>query len=318
MPNNICRLVFIFLAIVVVITGGYHSILQSDVFLLEKVVVKGNNRISTEEIITASGLQIGMDKIYSLSYDEIEKNFLQKFIYIKHADIKREAPGTLIIEIVERKPVAIIPFHTANENVYGLIDIEGFILEIIDASETTADMIILTDVLKKGEEGNIFIKDQKSGDFCHDIPLLLDDALSSHLSENLEKKALQLAKDTLRCILEEARGQDGEEAKWQDGKMVGIIYPGPAFLPLPLSPLSPLPSSPLASLYSEILSINTKDANKITLKLKDDSVVWLSSDYLEAGFCNFKTVFLYKDKNKHYNYIDARFEGLVYCGEESR
>lgn len=308
MPNNICRLVFIFLAIVVVITGGYHSILQSDVFLLEKVVVKGNNRISTEEIITASGLQIGMDKIYSLSYDEIEKNFLQKFIYIKHADIKRETPGTLIIEIVERKPVAIIPFHTANENVYGLIDIEGFIVEIIDASETTADMIILTDVLKKGEEGNIFITDQKSGD--HDIPLLLDDALSSHLSEDLEKKAIQLAKDTLRCILEEASpdSRDAATQEWQEGKMAIA----------PLLNFRGLSSFPLASLYSEILSINTKDANKITLKLKDDSVVWLSSDYLEAGFGNFKTVFLSKDKNKHYNYIDARFEGLVYCGEESR
>jgi len=293
MPHNIYRLVFIFLAIIVVIAGGYHSILQSDVFLLEKVVVKGNNRISTEEIITASGLQIGMDKIYSLSYDEIEKNFLQKFIYIKHADIKREAPGTLIIEIVERKPVAIIPFHTANENVYGLIDIEGFIIEIIDASETPADMIILTDVLKEGEEGDIFIKD-------HDIPLLLDDSLSSHLSEKLENKAIQLAKDTLRCILEEAKWQDGKMARWQDGKSFS------------------LPSSPLASLYSEILSINAKDANKITLKLKDDSVVWLSSDYLEDGICNFKTVFLSKDKNKHYDYIDARFEGLVYCGEESK
>ncbi|MBM3240277.1 FtsQ-type POTRA domain-containing protein [Candidatus Poribacteria bacterium] len=306
MPHNICRLVFIFLAIVVVITGGYHSILQSDVFLLEKVVVKGNNRISTEEIITASGLQIGIDKIYSLSYDEIEKNFLQKFIYIKHADIKREAPGTLIIEIVERKPVAIIPFHTANENVYGLIDIEGFILEVVDASETPADMIILTDVLKEGEEEDIFIKDQKSGDFCHDIPLLLDDSLSSHLSEKLESKAIQLATDTLRCILEEASPNwivdcrlSIDDWKTSNKQQSTII-------------------NPLASLYSEILSINTKEANKITLKLKDDSVVWLSSDSLEAGFGNFKTVFLSKDKNKHYNYIDARFEGLVYCGEESK
>ena len=299
MPNNLYRYVFIFLAIVVVITGGYHSILQSDVFLLEKVVVKGNNRISTEKIITASGLQIGMDKIYSLSYDEIEKNFLQKLIYIKHTDIKREAPGTLIIEIVERKPVAIMPFHTANENVYGLIDIEGFILEIIDASETTADMIILTDVLKEGEEGNIFIKDQ-------DIPLLLDDALASHLSENLEKKALQLAKDTLRCILEEASPNWIVDCRLMidDWKTLNTQH----------STII----NPVASLYSEILSINTKDANKITLKLKDDSVVWLSSDYLEAGFGNFKTVFLSKDKNKHYNYIDARFEGLVYCGEESK
>ena len=296
MPHNIYRCVFIFLAIIVVITGGYHFILQSDVFLLEKIVVKGNNRISTEKIITASGLQIGVDKIPPIppfpkgdkgefSDKEVEQNLLQKFIYIKHVDIKRKTPGTLIIEIVERKPVAIIPFHTANKNVYGLIDIEGFILEIIDASETPADMIVLTDVLKKGEEGNIFIRDQE-------IPLLLDDSLSSHLSEKLEKKAIQLAKDTLRCILEEAR--------WQNGKMATVSSP----------------SCPLASLYSEILFINTKDANKITLKLKNGSVVWLSSDYLEEGFCNFKTVFLYQDKNKHYNYIDARFGGLVYCGEE--
>jgi cell division septal protein FtsQ len=314
MPNIIYRCVFIFLAIIVVITGGYHSILQSDVFLLEKVVVKGNNRISTEEIITASGLQIGMDKIYSLSYDEIEKNFLQKFIYIKHADIKREAPGTLIIEVVERKPVAIIPFHTANENVYGLIDIEGFILEIIDASETLADMIILTGVLREGEEGDIFIKDQ-------DIPLLLDDSLSSHLSEKLENKAIQLAKDTLRCILEEASpdSRDAATREWQDGFSNSEFGMRNAELTslIPNSEIR-IPNS-VASLYSEILSINTKDANKITIKLKDDSVVWLSSDYLEDGFCNFKTVFLHnKDENKHYDYIDARFEGLVYCGEESK
>ena len=75
----------------------------------------------------------------------------------------------------------------------------------------------------------------------------------------------------------------------------------------------------MSDLSSEILSINTKDANKITLKLKNDSVVWLSSDYLEDELYNFKTVFLYhKDKNEHYDYIDARFGGVVYCGRNQK
>ena len=300
-------MVFIFLAVIVVIAGGYHSILQSDVFLLEKIVVKGNNRIPKGTIVNASGMQIGVDKIPPIpslpkvgkggfSDDEIEKNLLRKFIYIKYIDIKRKAPGTLIIEVVERKPKAIIPFHTANRNLYGLIDIEeGFILELVDASpsssgcstETSADMIILTGVLKKGEKGNIFIKDKN-------LPLLLDDSLSSYLSKKLEKKAIQIAQDTLRFILRNGEPRGG--GMFIDPNHRDVVTP---------------------DLYSEILSINTKDENKITLKLKNDSVVWLSSDYLEDGLCNFKTVFLYhKDKNEHYNYIDARFGGVVYCGEK--
>jgi hypothetical protein len=143
----------------------------------------------------------------------------------------------------------------------------------------------------------------------------------------LENKAIQLAKDTLRCILEEASPDSRDAAQfipltgreWQDGfsnSEFGMRISELNYSSIPKSEIRN-PNS-VASLYSDILSINTKDANKITLKLKDDSVVWLSSDYLEYGFCNFKTVFLSKDKNKHYDYIDARFEGLVYCGEKSR
>ena len=291
------RLVLIFLAIIVVIAGGYHSILQSDVFLLEEIIVKENNRIPKETIITASGLQIGVDKIPPIppfpkvgkggfSDEEMEKKLLQKFIYIKHVDIKKQVPGTLIIEIVERKPVAIIPFQTANRNVYGLMDIEGFILELVDEFETPADIIILTDVLKEKEERNIFIENK-------DLPLLLDDFLSSYLSKKLDQKSISIAQNTLMAILKsgECRGEMSI-----DSKHIEVVT---------------------LNLYSKILSINTKNANKITLKLRDDSVVLLSLDYLEDGLCNFKNVFIYhKNKNKHCNYIDARFEGVVYCGGE--
>ncbi|HIE27017.1 TPA: FtsQ-type POTRA domain-containing protein [Candidatus Poribacteria bacterium] len=263
MPKSgICRLVFIFIAIIVVIAGGYHSILQSDVFLLEKIVVKGNNRVPTEKIISASGMQIGVDKISSISDEEIEKRLLKGVLYIKHVDIKTEIPSTLIIDVVEREPVAIIPFYTTNRKLYGLVDVEGFILEIVDQSNIPEDMIILTGVMKEFR--------------IPKFPLFLDDSLYSYFSKRLEEKAFQIAQNTLKKII-------------------------------------------MSDLSSEILSINTKDANKITLKLKNDSVVWLSSDYLEDELYNFKTVFLYhKDKNEHYDYIDARFGGVVYCGRNQK
>lgn len=303
--NSIRRWTFIFIAIIVVIVGGYHSILQSDVFLLEKIVVKGNNQIPTEKIISASGIKIGADKVSSLSDEEIEKKLLNKITYIKHADVKTEAPGTLIIEIVEREPVAIIPFHTANGKLYGLIDIEGSIVEIVDQSDIYTDMIILTGVIKEGEEGTISINDES-------IPLFLDDSLSSYFSQKLSKKAIQIALNILRRILENRNPVNyfGEAQTKPPNKMKIsrvtkqrnlVNSEGQLFLTDFLS--------------SEILSINTKDANKITLKLKNNSVVWLSSDYLADGLHNFKTVFLY---HKNYDYFDARFEGTVYCGRESR
>jgi cell division septal protein FtsQ len=252
---------------------------------LEEILVKGNNRIPAEKILTTAKVQIGVDKIYSFSDDKIERKILQEFAYVKQVDIEKKAPGTLIIEIVERQPVAMIPFHTDNKDVYGLIDIDSFILEIVEAYETYKNIIRLTDVLKEGEDENIFINSE-------DFPLLLDNSLALRLSKKLEKGAIQLTQDTLKCILKIDR-LDREET------LTTLNHQGVVD----------------SSLYSEILSIKTKNANEITLKLKNGSVVFLSLNYLADGLNNFKTVFFY-NKNRYYNYIDARFKGVVYCGEE--
>ena len=138
-------------AVIVALTVG-----ATVFFRVERVTVTGNQRYSQEEIITASGIQLG-DNLYSLNKVRIDRNLRTSLPYIGDLTINRALPSTIIISVTEWEAVAQIavpdpeqvsalqaellekdpktePVRTAEEP--WLISVKGKLLETAPADST--------------------------------------------------------------------------------------------------------------------------------------------------------------------------------------
>lgn len=76
-------------------------------FRVESVVISGNERYTQEEIIAASGIEIG-DNLYGLNKVRIDQNIRTTLPYIGDLTINRALPSTIVITVTEWEAVAKI------------------------------------------------------------------------------------------------------------------------------------------------------------------------------------------------------------------
>ena len=74
-------------------------------FRVEAVEVTGNARYSKEEIVAASGIELG-DNLYSLNKVRIDRNIRTTLPYIGDLTINRALPSTILITVTEWEAVA--------------------------------------------------------------------------------------------------------------------------------------------------------------------------------------------------------------------
>ena len=100
-------------------------------FKVNTVDVKCGTMYSAEDIVTASGIEIG-DSILSVNRSEAEKNIKKEFTAVKKANIRKSFPSKIVIEITEYEEVL---FTAVGENYYSL-DTELNVVEQYDSIET--------------------------------------------------------------------------------------------------------------------------------------------------------------------------------------
>lgn len=83
-------------------------------FRVERVTVTGNRRYTQEEIIAASGIQLG-DNLYSLNKVRIDQNIRKSLPYIGDLTINRSLPSTIRITVTEWEAVAQVAVPTAEQ-----------------------------------------------------------------------------------------------------------------------------------------------------------------------------------------------------------
>ena len=120
-----------YIFLVLLIITGIILFLLSPIFNISKIEVNGNEQISSDEIISLSGVQKGSN-LFSTSkkhvIDRVKEN-----PYIDTVSITRKLPMTLSISVKERKVEFLLEFGST----YAYIDEKGFILEI--SSENIQD-----------------------------------------------------------------------------------------------------------------------------------------------------------------------------------
>lgn len=118
--TKLIKYIFIVILFIVLVICAMFSPL----FNIKNIIIEENEKISKEEIISLSKLQVE-ENIFKLSKNKIEKQIKQN-PYIESIKIERKLPSTVVIKVEERKQAYLLEY--AGSYVY--IDKQGYMLEI--------------------------------------------------------------------------------------------------------------------------------------------------------------------------------------------
>ena len=113
-------------SIIIIAIIGIVFALTSPLFNIKEIKVENNNILSTEKIVSVSGLKLD-DNIFRFLKSDIEK-YIKEEPYIEDVKISRELPDTVKIDVKEKQRDFYIKFL----NGYAYINNQGYILEIAD------------------------------------------------------------------------------------------------------------------------------------------------------------------------------------------
>ena len=126
----------IFFVFLVLFTG--YVLLQSSLFEVKHIIVKGNQHISTEKVVAVSGLYTGTN-IFRIDLTEAGRK-LDLLPVLKEVQLNRVMPGTVVIEVEEREPVALVPIGN------GFVEVDSELVHLRPGRVGTAGLPILTGV----------------------------------------------------------------------------------------------------------------------------------------------------------------------------
>lgn len=215
------------LVLLLLLIGAIIYILLSPLFNIVEINVENNNKLSTEQIISLSGIQKG-ENTFKLDKAAIVQ-MIKENPYISDVKIIRNLPSTVIIDVNERTTQYLL--EIANSYVY--VDNQGYMLEI---SETKPELPILIGFSTSQEElrlGNrMCLEDLKKLDKTTEITksatnngiislitkIDISDENNYKLILENEGKTVYLGNCTdinirilyLKSIIEKERGVDGE------------------------------------------------------------------------------------------------------------
>lgn len=115
--------------LLLLVIGVVIFALVSPIFNIQKIEVTGNEKVDSSTIISLSGVIEGKN-IFQISKKNVINN-IKENTYIDKAIIKRKLPGTLQINVEERK----IAYQVKVINSYVYIDYQGYILEVVSKAE---------------------------------------------------------------------------------------------------------------------------------------------------------------------------------------
>ncbi|CCQ95845.1 putative Cell division protein DivIB [[Clostridium] ultunense Esp] len=113
-----------FLLFVLILILLYLFAFKTNFFSIRNIEVVGNKKTSYDQVIKASMCNKG-ENIFKINKKK-GKESLERLPYIREARIKRKLPKGIIIQIDERKEIAVIPYIGS----FVYVDKEGYILAV--------------------------------------------------------------------------------------------------------------------------------------------------------------------------------------------
>ncbi len=128
--NKRIKFIIKVILLIIVIIGIIIFLMLSPVFNIKNIIVEGNSKITSEQIISLSKIQKD-ENMFKVSDKEV-KSKIKENPYIKSVQIKRNIPDKISIIVQERNVDFMLEYGSS----YAYIDNQGYILEIsVDKKE---------------------------------------------------------------------------------------------------------------------------------------------------------------------------------------
>lgn len=180
-----------------IIIGGIIYALLSPIFNIKTISVVGNSKISIDEIISLSGLQLEQNMFQYRKKEVI--NQIKKNAYIDTVKVSRKIPDTVEIVVSERKATFMIQFA----NAYALINNQGYILEILDKKENLPILSGTQTIQEEFQMGNrLCTEDLKK---LGDVLKIMESSESNGLSKYISKIDITDSEDYVLTLQEKKK-----------------------------------------------------------------------------------------------------------------
>lgn len=124
--NKIIKQVVKWTILIGALIAAFIFFMMSPLFNISNIEVIGNDKISSDTIISLSKIKLG-ENIYKTSSKKIERN-IKENAYIEEVSIKRNLPNKMVISVKERTASFMLEYA----NSYAYINNQGYILEITE------------------------------------------------------------------------------------------------------------------------------------------------------------------------------------------
>ena len=121
---------------------------SSGLFTIDAIVVQGNSHYTAEEIINMGHASPGRNIIYKANIKETTE-YLENNPYIRHAEVRRRLPSTLVIKVTERQERLAFKY----DDDYLIMDEDGILLKKTrNEPKTTIVKGLVVSKIKLGEK----------------------------------------------------------------------------------------------------------------------------------------------------------------------
>jgi cell division protein FtsQ len=106
---------------------GFEELVKTPALSVRSIQVKGCESVSTSKVLRMSGVRIG-DPLLKVDLEDVRHSIV-RHPRIKDALVARHLPDTLVIQVMERQPIAVI----YGDDGFMMTDGEGFVLARTDS-----------------------------------------------------------------------------------------------------------------------------------------------------------------------------------------
>lgn len=183
---------FIGLLLVLVVLIAGLLFIKSSYFTVGSVIVEGNKYVSVEDVYRIADIPESIN-IFSLNTANIKMRLMHD-LRIAEIDVSRRFPGTIVISIKERKPMAYVASN------YGFLELDkqGVVLAVFkNLKQINVPMI--TGIRLENE----YVSDKIDNEFIKNIVIylsLLDEVTLNQLSEINLKSSEQIIAYTVNSV----------------------------------------------------------------------------------------------------------------------
>jgi hypothetical protein len=143
-PRRVGRYLIIGITCVIGLLFIHYLTLKVGFFRVKQISVSGNEHYTQKEVIAALDLSSRQSDVHTISRSAIEQRLKQKLSYVKQAHLSKSIlKRSLMLEITEREPVALLKYPENSPIRFVLVDLEGYVLEYMESLPASNSIVTI-------------------------------------------------------------------------------------------------------------------------------------------------------------------------------